>query len=94
MVDPGFSPGGAPTPKIAIIFQNFAKNCMKIKEFGLRGRPWRPPWIRQCYVKQFKSYSLNRWAHGHTDMTENITYPHTRGKNSKVLIIIGDNNWY
>ena len=24
--DPGFSPGGAPTPKIAIIFQTFAEN--------------------------------------------------------------------
>ena len=29
VADPGFSPGGAPTPKIAI----FAENCMKIKEF-------------------------------------------------------------
>ena len=46
MADPGFSPGGAPTPKIAIIFQIFAKNCMKMKEFGPPGggaRPWRPP---------------------------------------------------
>ena len=32
--DPGFSEGGA--PKIAIIFQIFAKNCMKMKEFGPR----------------------------------------------------------
>ena len=41
-----FPQGGAPTPKIAIIFQIFAKNCMKMKEFGPpRGgaRPWRPP---------------------------------------------------
>ena len=30
-------PGGALTPKIAIIFQNFAKNCMKMKEFGPPG---------------------------------------------------------
>ena len=37
MADPGFSPGGTPTPKIAIIFQIFAKNCMKMKEFGPRG---------------------------------------------------------
>ena len=29
--------GGAPTPKIAIIFQIFAKNCMKMKEFGPGG---------------------------------------------------------
>ena len=41
-----FPQGGAPTPKIAIIFQIFAKNCMKMKEFGPPGggaRPWRPP---------------------------------------------------
>ena len=30
------------------------------------------------YVKRFKSYSLNRQKHRQTDMTENITYPHTR----------------
>ena len=39
-------PGGAPTPKIAIIFHIFAKNCMKMKEFGPPGggtRPWCPP---------------------------------------------------
>ena len=35
-------PRGAPTPKIAIIFQIFAENCMKMKEFGPGGRPWRP----------------------------------------------------
>ena len=41
-----FPQGGAPTPKSAIIFQFFAKNCMKMKEFGPPGggaRPWRPP---------------------------------------------------
>ena len=32
-----FPQGGAPTPKIAIIFQIFAKNCMKMKEFGPPG---------------------------------------------------------
>ena len=43
VADPGFSPGGAPTPKI---FHIFAENCMKMKEFGPPGggaRPWRPP---------------------------------------------------
>ena len=37
--------GGAPTPKNAIIFQFFAENCMKMKEFEPPGgaRPWRPP---------------------------------------------------
>ena len=42
MADPGLTQGGAPTPKIAIIFQFFAENCMKMKEFGWGGRPWRP----------------------------------------------------
>ena len=41
-----FPQGGAPTLKSAIIFQFFAKNCMKMKEFGPPGRggarPWRP----------------------------------------------------
>ena len=41
-----FPQGGAPTPKIAIIFHIFAENCMKMKEFGSPGggaRPWCPP---------------------------------------------------
>ena len=37
MADPGFSPGDVPTSKIAIIFQIFAENCMKMKEFGPPG---------------------------------------------------------
>ena len=37
VADPGFSPGGVPTPKNAIIFQFFAENCMKMKEFGPPG---------------------------------------------------------
>ena len=44
-------PRGAPTPKSAIIFQFFAENCMKMKEFGLPGGahiPGTPPWICQC----------------------------------------------
>ena len=32
-----FPRGGAPTPKSAIIFQFFAENCMKMKEFGPPG---------------------------------------------------------
>ena len=32
-----FPQGGAPTPKIAIIFHIFAENCMKMKEFGPPG---------------------------------------------------------
>ena len=51
VADPGFSPGGAPTPKIAIIFRIFAENCMKMKEFGSPGgrASLAPPWIRQCH---------------------------------------------
>ena len=54
-----FPQGGAPTPKITIILQIFAKNCMKMKEFGPPGgaRPWRPPWIRQCVCKISRSFS-------------------------------------
>ena len=38
VADPGFSPGGGvPTPKNAIIFQFFAENCIKMKEFGPQG---------------------------------------------------------
>ena len=50
VADPGFSPGGAATPKIAIIFQMFAENCMKMKEFGppggrVPGAPLDPPMV-------------------------------------------------
>ena len=52
VADPGFSPGGAPTPKIAIILKIFVENCMKMKEFERIWTPGgarrsRPPWIRQ-----------------------------------------------
>ena len=51
MADPGFSQEGVPTPKIAIIFQIFAENCMKMKDFGPLGghmslaSPLDPPMI-------------------------------------------------
>ena len=38
VTDPVFSPGGGPTPRIAIIFQSFAKKWIKMKEFGHIGR--------------------------------------------------------
>ena len=38
-----FPQGGAPTPKSAIIFQFFAENCMKMKEFGPPGGGARVP---------------------------------------------------
>ena len=51
VADPGFSWGGTPTPKVGLFCKLFAENCMKMKEFGPRGRPWRPPpWIRQCII--------------------------------------------
>ena len=43
VADPGFSPGGARTPKIAIIFQIFTENCMKMKEFGPGGGAFPAP---------------------------------------------------
>ena len=63
-----FPQGGAPTPKIAIIFQIFAENCMKMKEFGPPGggaRPWRPPLdppmirsLRYCVHQIFCTHQL------------------------------------
>ena len=38
-----FPQGGAPTPKSVIIFQIFAENCMKMKEFGPLGGGARVP---------------------------------------------------
>ena len=38
-----FPQGGASTPKSAIIFQIFAENCMKMKEFGPPGGGARVP---------------------------------------------------
>ena len=37
VADPGFSRGGAPTLKEAIIWPLFPQNCMKLKEFGPPG---------------------------------------------------------
>ena len=37
VADPGFSRGGAPTPKLGLFCKFFAENCMKIQEFGPRG---------------------------------------------------------
>ena len=48
MADPGFSlgvggGGGRQLPKVGVLKYYFAKNCMKMKEFGPPGaRPWRP----------------------------------------------------
>ena len=40
--------GGAPTPKSAIIFQFFAENCMKMKEFGPPGGASLAPPLRSA----------------------------------------------
>ena len=37
VADPGFSWGGAPTPKLVLFCKFFAENCMKMKEFGPGG---------------------------------------------------------
>ena len=56
VADPGFPWGGGLTPKVGSLtyyFANFfAKNCMKMKEFGPpRGcASLVPPWIRQCIL--------------------------------------------
>ena len=62
-----FPQGGAPTPKIAIIFHIFAENCMKMKEFGPPGggaHPWRPPLdppmqLTPMYLYMYRSGTLN-----------------------------------
>ena len=46
VADPGFSPGGAPTPKSAIIFQFYPQKLHENERIWTpRGgaRPWRPP---------------------------------------------------
>ena len=57
-----FPQGGAPTPKIATIFQFFAENCMKMKEFGPPGGgarvPGAPPWIRQCFMLKSSKFTV------------------------------------
>ena len=47
VADPGFSPGGAPTPKLGLFCKFFAENCMKMKEFGPRGEA-RPAPLRSA----------------------------------------------
>ena len=37
LVDPEFSLRGAPTPKVDVLTNFFAENCMKMKEFGPKG---------------------------------------------------------
>ena len=48
-------PWGMPTPKGVrkpIILQNFAKNCMKMKEFRSRVNAiLAPPWVQHCSNK-------------------------------------------
>ena len=61
VADPGFSPGWAPTPKNAIIFQFFVENCMKMKEFGPGGGraslapPLDPPMYTSVHVSDMNS---------------------------------------
>ena len=48
VADPGFSEGGAPTPKSAIIFQIFCRKLHENETIWSRGASWHPPSIRQC----------------------------------------------
>ena len=45
VADPGFSRGGAPTPKSVIIFKCLPKTAWKLKNLDPGGgvRPWYPP---------------------------------------------------
>ena len=70
VADPGFSWGGAPTPKMGLFFQLFAENCMKMKEFGPPGggaRPWRPPLDppMQCYLCRHCWYKTHPYIPAH-----------------------------
>ena len=68
MADPGFSRGGAASPRRGgggfqhMILQNFPKNCMKLKEFGPRARPLRPPLdpplIKLVGLHSYKTYPI------------------------------------
>ena len=74
VADPGFSPGGAPTPKIAIIFHIFAENCMKMKEFGPPGggaRPWRPPPLDPPMTVECRIY-CSIWGLGYKLVYNNV----------------------
>ena len=61
-----FPQGGAPTPKITIIFQSFAENCMKMKEFGppggarVPGAPLDPP-MQRLFLLWSALYFYQRW---------------------------------
>ena len=69
VADPGFSRGGAPTPKSAIIFQFFCRKLRENERIWTPGGPWRPPWIRQwqrckfCLSVVWVSQSIvcNQW---------------------------------
>ena len=63
VADPGFSPGGVrKLPKVLLFFNFFAKNCMKMKEFGPRGRAaLAPPWIRQCRLSKIRKHKNKAW---------------------------------
>ena len=51
-----FPRGGRQLPKVLLFFNFLPKTAWKWKNLDPRGgaRPWRPPWIRQCRVSDFK----------------------------------------
>ena len=63
-------PGGVSTPKIAIIFQIFAENCMKMKEFGPRGSP---PGSANGYRTHSVRQMVRLYWHSDKTLTETVT---------------------
>ena len=57
VADPGFSRGGAPTPKLGLFGKFFAENCMKMKESRPPGGrvPGAP--LRSSNVQVFLPYT-------------------------------------
>ena len=76
MADPGFSPGGGPTPKLGLFYKFFAENCMKMKEFGPRGgASLAPPLDPPMPMMHLMLPSPPPPASAHTDACENIIFP-------------------
>ena len=51
VADLGFSPGGAPTPKVGVLIYYFCRKLHENERIWTPGGarvPGAPPWIRQC----------------------------------------------
>ena len=71
VADPGFSPGGAPTPKVGVLIYYCCRKLHENERIWTPGgggaRPWRPPlWIRQWVVQNcVEVFILHRDRHHH-----------------------------